>query len=287
MKKIVFISLLCLISLIGLIVHDMVRFNDGKLHIIFCNIGQGDAIFIRTPAKKNILVDGGPDRSVLDCLGRHMPFWERTIDLMVLTHPHQDHLVGLYYALQQYSVLSFDTERLGNNTTSFTSLLEKIHGSAIPLHYRYAGDSLKIGDGVSFTVLSPSIGYLQETSPNGSVGERAEFASLVMKVSFGSFDVILTGDSQANILHRVLRKNDQNHLEVIQVPHHGSKTGFDKDMIRSLRPDMAIISVGKNIYGHPNKDLINYFEQSNVRVFRTDIRGDIELVSDGIRWGVK
>src|SRR4051812_44999369 len=102
MKNSILFTFVGLVLVIVLAVFEAGKFNDGKLHVIFCNVGQGDAIFIRTPNGKNMLIDGGPDRSVLNCLAKHMPFWERRIDLMLLTHPHADHFMGMYYVLDRY-----------------------------------------------------------------------------------------------------------------------------------------------------------------------------------------
>src|SRR3990170_7268003 len=81
--------------LVGILVYQYAKFNDGKVHIVFCDVGQGDAIFLRTPKGADILVDGGPNESVLACLSGHMPFWDRDLELVILTHPHADHLNGL------------------------------------------------------------------------------------------------------------------------------------------------------------------------------------------------
>src|SRR5437867_4244168 len=99
MKKVLYVTTVAVIFLIVFAFYDYSRFSDGKLHITFCNVGQGDGIFIRTPSGKNILIDGGPDKSILSCLAEHMPFWDRTIHLMFLSHPHDDHFAGLYYVI--------------------------------------------------------------------------------------------------------------------------------------------------------------------------------------------
>src|SRR6266496_901047 len=101
-----YLVLICLtvIALASLLTYQYFTFNDGKLHLIFCDVGQGDAILIKTPSDKYILIDGGPDRAVVDCLSRHMPFWKRNIDLMLLTHPHADHFFGMFYILERYNV---------------------------------------------------------------------------------------------------------------------------------------------------------------------------------------
>src|SRR3990172_8141877 len=110
MKKNVFILALASASLLILIIFVFFNFNDKKLHIVICNVGQGDAIFITTPVQAQILVDGGPDKAVLDCLSRHMPFWDRSLDAVILTHPDADHITGVVPVIERYSVNTLFTQ---------------------------------------------------------------------------------------------------------------------------------------------------------------------------------
>ena len=119
MKKVFAIGIVAFVSLGVFSFYQWFKFFDGKLHIVFCDVGQGDAIYIRTPKAFDILVDGGPDDSILSCLSNHMPFWDRKIDLVILTHPHADHLNGLIPLLQNSQGRSFATESLTNYTLVF------------------------------------------------------------------------------------------------------------------------------------------------------------------------
>src|SRR5438046_2210377 len=123
MKRISITILITILSLGIMFVYQLAIFHDGKLHVVFCDVGQGDGILITTPDSKHILVDSGPNKSIIDCLSRHMPFWERTIDLAILTHPHSDHYSGFYYVIQSYSITGFATENLKNKKAGFTELL--------------------------------------------------------------------------------------------------------------------------------------------------------------------
>jgi competence protein ComEC len=283
LKKALIIGLICLLGLISRIGIEVSHFYDAKLHVVFCNVGQGDAIFVRTPQGKNLLFDGGPDDSVLDCLSRHMPFWEHTIDLMMLSHPHNDHYSGLITVLERYTTKSFTTEKLVNTTLGFQQLMQEVGQQKIPVRYVYGGDSFQFSDGVSLQILGPSRGFLQLTSPHGKILETKEFASIVQEISFGTLDVLLTGDSQISGLKDAVRRL-KNKPVVMQIPHHGSKYGLDTKMIRLLRPSMAVISVGKNNYGHPSREVLTICSQEDVFVLRTDQKGDVEIVSDGEKW---
>ncbi|MDZ4227775.1 MAG: MBL fold metallo-hydrolase, partial [Candidatus Levybacteria bacterium] len=140
MKKHFLIGAVLLFLLGCILVYQNITYNDKKLHVVVCDVGQGDAIFIRTPQGSDILIDGGPDNSVLNCLGKHMPFWDRTIEVMILTHPHSDHFMGLFAVLNNYKVKSFAAEELINKTTGFASLMDKIKVQKIPIRFVFAGD---------------------------------------------------------------------------------------------------------------------------------------------------
>lgn len=259
------------------------RYYDGKLHVVFCDVGQGDAIFIRTPTNKNILIDGGPDRKVLSCLSQHMPFWERQIDLLILTHPHADHLLGIFFVLDRYITKSFATERLSNKTQAFTDLLQTIEKKKIPQQIVWAGDSWKIGKDVVISIDAPTEEFVQRTSPGGTIGESGEFASLITRVSYGAFSVLLTGDSQSEGLREVIAVRNEP-VTVLQVPHHGSATGLTPEIVKALQPHLAVISVGKNRYGHPKPVTVQLLSSFEVPMVRTDKVRDIEIVSDGKQW---
>lgn len=293
MKKVVLFIILIIILLGGFLGYDYVRFYDGKLHVIFCDVGQGDAVLIRTPNYKYILYDGGPDDKVLNCLARHSPFWQRKINLVLLSHPHLDHFSGIYYAIDRYDTLGFATEKLSNQSVAFSSFLAEISRKHISSRYLYTGDKFLFSDGVELNVLGPSNEYLQSTSPNGKIGESGEFASLVISLNYGSFSLLLTGDSQVsgleeafNIYERLGNK-DADGLDVLQVPHHGSKYGLDDNLVSKLNPKSAIISVGKNNYGHPSKQILEILKNKAIKTLRTDESGDVEVVSDGNKWKIE
>lgn len=268
----------------GLFLYQVVSFSDDKLHLVFCDVGQGDAIFIRTPKGVDILIDGGPNDSVLSCLSRHMPFWDRSIEVILLTHPHADHLNGLLSVLEQYTVDTFITEKLSNDTEGFRSLEALLAQKHIPVRLAYAPDVIRISDGVRLQIVGPTKAFLQNSSPNGTIAESNEFASLLTVVSFEEFDAFLTGDSQVGEL---LEASINLPIDVLQVPHHGSKTGLTNDVLIALMPKLAVISVGKkNRYSHPHPLVVTLLDKNNIPTLRTDRTGEIEIVSDGKTWQV-
>ena len=289
--------------LVGILVYQYAKFNDGKVHIVFCDVGQGDAIFLRTPKGADILVDGGPNESVLACLSGHMPFWDRDLELVILTHPHADHLNGLISVVKRYKIGSFATENLKNNTTAFKALMDELKNQNIKRQYLYAGDRFVFKDGVSLNIVGPTRQFLKYSSPTGMIGETSEFASIESLFRYRDFSILLTGDSQAAELKEALqshvpdgtwqsrvwlKKMGSKNISVLQVSHHGSKTGLDFEILDSLKPELAVISVGENNrYGHPAKEIIKILSDKDIRILRTDEVGEVEIVTDGTGWGVK
>ncbi|MCX6783233.1 MAG: MBL fold metallo-hydrolase [Candidatus Levybacteria bacterium] len=280
LKKILIGSFCILFVLFGMIIYQRYIFFDGKLHVVFCDVGQGDGVLLRTPSGINFIIDGGPDKKIIDCLHRHLPFWERNISEVFLSHPHEDHFIGLIDVLQQFNVSSFITEQLDNPIPSFIFFKEVITRMNLKPRYVTAGDKFTTSDGVGIEIISPSRDLLNKTSPNGKIGESREFGSLVFRISYGSIKFMITGDSQANPLNDALSKYHDT-VSVLQVPHHGSRFGLDERLIAILNPRIAIISVGKNSYGHPSSEILNLLTKKHILVLRTDTLGDIDLITNG------
>ncbi|MBI1919156.1 MBL fold metallo-hydrolase [Candidatus Microgenomates bacterium] len=250
-KKVIVISFFIIFTLIVIVVYQKLTLDNGKLRIVFCDVGQGDAIFIRTPGGQDLLIDGGPDRKVLDCLSKQMPFWDRTLELVVSTHPHQDHFAGLSEAAKFYNIESIVTEKLDNKSQSFAAFKNLILAKNIPQKDLYAGDKFKTTDGVRFFVLAPSREFIEVSSPNGTIGESGEFGSLVLLLSYGQFKALFTSDAQAQQIEEGIIREFLP-VDVMQVPHHGSRTGLNEQLVSEVNPRLAVISVGKNnSYGQP------------------------------------
>lgn len=283
-KKQVLIIVFFAFLILGLYsIYQRLVFFDGKLHIVFCNVGQGDGIFIRTPKGRNMVLDGGGDTKILSCLSRHMPFWEHTIDVVMLSHPHEDHLGGLIPVIKRYSFKWFVTEKLANKTASFTELMDLVKKSQKKSAFLYQGDHFNMGGGVGITILAPTKEFLEATSPEGDISESHEFSSLISKLQYGSFSILFTGDSQSE----ELKDSNPGTVTVLQIPHHGSRTGLTEEIIREFSPKLTVISVGKNKYGHPASETLNILKAANIKVLRTDINGEVEIVSDGTGFTIK
>jgi competence protein ComEC len=272
--------------LVGICFYQNAKLNDGKLHIIVCDVGQGDGILIRTPDGSDILVDGGPDDSILNCLSSHLPFWDRTIELMVLTHPHTDHAAGLVDVLKRYTVLHFVTEKVLGSTATYKRLENELSAKKLTAKYAFAGDRIDLADKTQLLTLWPSREWLNNSQLQAGNG-TSDSASLdlngfclVQLLTYGNFKVLLTGDAGSLIEDRIAAEAGK--VDVLKVPHHGSKTGMSDYFLSQINPSIAIISVGaNNRYGHPAQTALDLLKSHNIKTFRTDQNKAVEIVSDG------
>jgi beta-lactamase superfamily II metal-dependent hydrolase len=172
--------------------------------------------------------------------------------------------------------------------------MDELRNQNITIQHVYAGDRFVFKGGVVLRIAGPSKEFIKKTSPGGVIGERREFASVLSFVKYKGFEVLLTGDSQALGLKEAIQSFDSfgkaqdksaqdfSTVSVLQVPHHGSKTGLSSSILDFIKPELAVISVGKNNkYGHPAKEIIEILNEKNIKILRTDRDGEIEIVSDG------
>lgn len=281
MKFKIAIVILLFLFLASFLGYQYFQFHDGKLHVVFCNVGQGDGIFVRTPNGSDILVDAGPDNSILNCLEKHMPLWDRSIELAFATHPDADHIGGFRYVLKNYTVGSFNTSQKTSDTKVFAALRSLISQGNIPMKYLFKGDTYKVSDGVEVTDFWPTHAYVSSSNINSDTNSF----SLVQILSYGKFKVLLTGDIEAAILD-TLFKNGLS-VSVFKIPHHGSKTGVDDTTFQEIHSQFIPISVGlHNRYHHPSPTVLELLKKYHESYQRTDQVGDIEVVTDGENWHV-
>jgi len=251
---------------------------DNQLHLVFCDVGQGDAILI-SQGSNQILIDGGPGQSVLGCLSNHLPFWDREIEVVVATHPETDHITGLIDVIERYNVKQFVVSSLGKESAVFGEFRTAVLNEGSDIYFPKEGDRIKINS-LELLVFWPQS---QEKVLGATTIERgANETSIVLKLSFGSFDALLTGD----ISTKVEGQLDLEDVEVLKVAHHGSKYSTSEEFLEQAQPELAVISVGKNPFGHPTKEVIERLSNLAIKLLRTDQEGEIEVVSDGKNWRV-
>jgi competence protein ComEC len=265
---------------------------DDKLHLIFCDVGQGDAILI-TKGTTQILIDGGPNQKVLTCLANHLPFWDRTIEMVVVTHPDNDHLGGLPDVIGRYNVTQLVSHSLVRDSAIFWTFRDEVIEKKISVYSPKAGDKIQLG-GISLEILFPleKLGDELVWQPEAetkvlgaySYPTNANDVSLVSLFSYGDFDALLPGDIGSQ--NEGVIETDKE-IEVLKVAHHGSKYSTSEEFLARLDPDLAVISVGNNSFGHPTSEVLERLRNLGVEILRTDINGEIEVVSDGKSWYTK
>lgn len=249
---------------------------DNKLHLVFCDVGQGDAILVSYRTTQ-VLVDGGPNNRVLHCLANNMPFWDRTIEMVVATHPEADHISGLIDVMERYDVRQFVINSFGKETAVFQEFQSLVLAEKSNIYFPRVEDRINLGP-LKLSVLWPQ--FQDKILGATTVDKGTNDSSIVLKLSFGNFDALLTGDISTKIESQL----GLTDVEVLKVAHHGSKYSTGEDFLNQAEPELAIISVGKNHFGHPTGEVIERIRELEIRLLRTDQEGVIEVVSDGRKW---
>ncbi len=248
--------------------------RQGVLTINFLDVGQGDSIFIDTPSGNQILIDGGPDDKVLKELGKVMPFYDRDIDLVMLTHPHQDHVGGLVQVLKRYSVGEVISSGTEYESAQYKAWRETLKEKNITEILGRRGMRVEVGDGIYLDILLPATD-VKKAKPHDGM--------LVARLSYASSSVMLTGDMEKNLEdYLIFLDNKGLKSDILKVGHHGSRTSSSEAFLGYVNPDWAIISNGKkNRYGHPHAEIIKRLKDFKIETLRTDREGTIRMMSDG------
>jgi competence protein ComEC len=258
---------------------------DGRLHVTFADVGQGDATFITTPSGRHILVDGGPDTlEATRLVGSRLPFWRRSVDLVVLTHPHADHVRGLAEVLGRYHVAGIMERRFQYDSPAYDAWKRAVENEGAGVIQAHSGQLVAIDDGVFIQVLGPPETLLRGT------GSDIDNASVVLRLVYGEVSFLLTGDMFAEEEAWLVQRGAPVDSDVLKVAHHGSRTSSSETFLAAVTPAIAVISAGEdNRHGHPHPEtveaLLRYVTED--RVLSTAERGTIEFVTDGARLEVK
>ncbi|MGZ6255623.1 MAG: DNA internalization-related competence protein ComEC/Rec2 [Candidatus Limnocylindria bacterium] len=260
---------------------------DGRLHLVVLDVGQGDALLVTAPSGATMLIDGGPDRDLLlRRLGERLPWWRHRIDVMILTHPHEDHVAGLVAALQDYDVgVILDTGRDYPNPTYPRFLEAAREEPESRLVLARTGERLRLDPATSFTLLYPTDDDVGAPLPEGDINT----ASVVGLLRFGGFTALLTGDAHMPIEQLLADRGLLGPIDVLKVGHHGSRSSTSALLLDATRPHAAIISCGiGNAYGHPHQVTLDRLHGvRGLHLHRTDLEGSIEVLTDGRRYQVR
>ena len=258
---------------------------DGRLHLTVLDIGQGDAILIEAPDGSVGLIDGGPDPDrTLREIGEALPFWQRTIDLVQLTHPHLDHLGGLVEVLRRYHVRAY----VDGGRPTETGPLRQLRAAAVAepgirIQNAVAGQVIPLG-GAELEILFPTPTDVARPPPMDDVNNT----SVVVLLRYGGFRALLAGDAEAPVEQLLADRGALSGVDVLKVGHHGSNSGTTPAFLAAIGPSVAIISVGQdNDYGHPHRSTLDHLAAvPGLALFRTDLDGTVEVETDGWTYGV-
>jgi competence protein ComEC len=250
---------------------------DGRLHVVFLDVEQGDAIFLQTPSGKQVLIDGGPSEMVLlSQLGRQMPFWDRTLDVVMLTHPDSDHITGLLGVLERYQVDTVIFREMERDDEVYGQWLELLAVEQAAIYQGEAGLGLTLDQELEMTVLHPGAELIIGTAADSNNN------SIVTRLVHGQVSVLLTGDIEAVVEQQLVRDWAIQASTVLKAAHHGSCASTTQAFLEAVDPEVVIISVGAdNDFGQPCDEVLERLE--GLLVFRTDEDGTVEIISDGGR----
>lgn len=246
--------------------------RDG-LEVAFLDVGQGDAIFIQAPNGNQILVDAGQNRAVLRELSKVMPFYDRSIDMLIATHPDSDHIGGMPDILERFNV-DYILESGAKSERAVYATLEKIiEEKNVNKILARRGMKINFGEGAYLLILFPD---------RDASGMDSNDASIVAKLIYGNTSFLLTGDSPKKIEQYIASLSPESlDVDVLKAGHHGSRTSTSEILLGYSSPDFAVISSGKdNRYGHPHQEVLGMLDKFGIKILRTDESGTIIMKSD-------
>lgn len=259
---------------VALVVGIGMRSVSSSLQVSFFDVGQGDAIFIQTPDGHDVLIDGGPNSSVLGDLSSRMSYLDREIDVIIATHGDADHITGLIPVLERYDVAHIVTSPVAADTSLFDDFAKRVMSEGAHVHVARKGDVIDLGGGAEIHVLYPHAYVPKKVSTND--------ASVSVVLVYGEHSFLLTGDLTSVYEHQLTHPVLSQHITVYKAGHHGSKSSSGEALLKRIKPEYVVVSVGKdNRYGHPAPEVITRLQKHSQEILSTIDRGTITFVSDG------
>lgn len=258
--------------------------SPGKLEIVFLDVGQGDAIFIHTPLGQNILIDSGGNSAFkgnIDAPGRYVvvPFLEhrriKKLDLVIISHPHEDHYGGLLAVLDKFPVEMLVTNADLTESPAYRELLALAETKNISREIVKKGDTIRLGDGIYIDVLCPPAELF------GGTTSDANNNSLVLYLRYREAGALFTGDIEAEAVDYLLKEGLLPECWLLKVPHHGGYFDNLQELLDRVSPHTVVVSVGANSFGHPHPDVLSILQEYNVHLYRTDLHGAVTIKTDG------
>jgi competence protein ComEC len=271
----VLVSGLVVMNIIVLV--QLFSHHRGVLTVSFLDVGQGDAILIEGPTGVDVLIDGGPDRSVVRELPRLMGPLDRQLAMVVATHPDKDHIGGLPDVFSLYDVDTLLTPGLASDTDGYDRFIETVaQESGLVSYLAHAGQRISLGSGAYMEVLYPNKDVSRLRATNDG--------SIALRVVYGDSSFLLTGDLPSTVEDTLVKTGDTSLAsDVLKAGHHGSKYSTSALWLSQVAPSVVVVSAGKgNTYGHPAVEVLERIERQGAEVVSTIEEGTITFVSDGV-----
>lgn len=245
--------------------------QKAEITVYFFDVGQGDAIFIESYDGTQILIDGGPPNQILPKLGEILPYFDRSLDAIVLTHPHADHVSGLIEVLNRYEVKTV----IESGTSYHTSEAEEFKRAVL----KEGAKNIVVDKPIEFTFYDGAKlkFLLPDKSYEDKILKNAHDSALVGELEYKGKTILFMSDAEKKVEEKMVKEKLVSDVDVLKVGHHGSKTSSQEIFLKTIKPEYAIISLGRNRYGHPHQDVLNRLASVGAKIFRTDLDGTIKL----------
>ncbi len=272
-RWILFVSLVCFTFAV---VQISIRYRINTAgRVVFCDVGQGDGVYIRAASGIDIVIDSGPDSSMLRCLGRNMSLFDKTIEYAFLSHPHIDHYGGFLAVAHNYRIKQLYVSSGKSFTKSYAQLASTLQKQGTLVRFVTAPYRIEVDSETKFDLLWPP-----EDLTSNDLNEHSQ----VFLLYFSQMRLLFTGDVTPFVLS-LLQESDAyviQNVDVLKVPHHGSHNGLTYEFLKLADPTASVISVGlHNRFNHPSKKVLDYFKALKKKLYLTAERGDITITTDG------
>jgi competence protein ComEC len=275
--RVLFSSLLISLFFFSLSFLYYSKASEDCLRVSFLDVGQGDSILIESPAGQNIIIDGGPDSKVLYRLGEALPFWERNIDLLILTHPHSDHILGLLDVMERYDVDRVLHTGVDCHSSFCRQWQRLIDDKDIEAKIAQGGHTIELAQDCYLEIIYPF------TPLQGSKVDNINNSSLVSRLDCRGVSFLFTGDIEGEVKNELVSSGADLEAGVLKLAHHGAGESGAGDFLHKVSPEVAVVSVGDNDYGHPGQSYLQELKNKGVMVLRTDRQGTIVFTKDDDR----
>lgn len=273
---VIFLVLVVVSSLYIVVSNISNEYSSEVLRVSFLDVGQGDSILIQAPFGQNILIDGGENDLIIQKLSKELPWWDRKIDLIILTHPHADHVGGLIHVVKRYDVKKIIYTGVVHTSPDFIAWLNEVKARKIPLLPIDHKQNINLGEDIDLRIIYPSMDITNKE------GLSLNNSSIVSQLQYNEVKFLFTGDIEREIEYEIITNESDLKSNVLKAAHHGSASSNTNEFIEKVSPQYVVIQSGlDNEYGHPHLNIIKRFEKNDIKILRNDQSGTIVFETDG------